>query len=121
MSQIKTFRDLIAWQKSMELTMLVYRDTRSMPEEEKYGLTAQMRRAAVSIPSNIAEGYGRQSRGDYVKHLRIARGSLVELMTQLEIAERLGMVNRARDRLDLTREVDRVLQGLIKSLDNSRS
>ena len=116
MSQIKTFQDLIAWQKSMDLAMLVYRDTRTMPNEEKYGLTTQMRRAAVSVPSNIAEGYGRQSRADYIKYLRIARGSLMELMTQLELAERLGMISRDSGRLDLIKESDRVLQGLIRSL-----
>lgn len=116
MSQIKTFRDLIAWQKSMDLAMLVYRNTRSMPVEEKFGLTVQMRRAAVSVPSNIAEGYGRQSRADYVKYLRIARGSLMELMTQLELVEKLGMINQDPARLSLLEETDRVLQGLIKSL-----
>src|SRR5262245_3618122 len=83
---IQTFRDLIAWQKAMNLAKEIYRLTKAMPASEQFGLTNQMRRAAVSIPSNIAEGYARQSTRDYLKYLRTARGSLAELSTQYELA-----------------------------------
>src|SRR3954468_17242642 len=92
MGEIKTYRDLIAWQKAMELVKTVYRVTVQMPEDERFGLTNQMRRAAVSIPSNIAEGYARQTTADYIKFLKTARGSLSELMTQLQIAFELRMI-----------------------------
>jgi four helix bundle protein len=78
---VKTFRDLVAWQKGMELAKAVYQETKKMPETERFGLTNQMRRSAVSIASNIAEGFGRQSRPDLLKFLRVARGSLNELAT----------------------------------------
>jgi four helix bundle protein len=114
---VRTFRDLIAWQKAMELAKLVYRATQDMPPDERFGLTAQMRRAAVSVPSNIAEGHGRETRPDYLRFLRVARGSLMELQTQLTLAEELGFMNIAPPAIELVREVDRVLQGLIRSLE----
>ena len=89
--KIKTYRDLIAWQRAMELVRLLYQVTARMPESERFGLTNQMRRAAVSIPSNIAEGYARQTTLDYIKFLRTARGSLAELATQVEIAIAIKM------------------------------
>jgi four helix bundle protein len=116
-SKVRTFRDLIAWQKSKELTKIVYTATRRMPEDERFGLTNQMRRAAVSIPSNIAEGHARQSRLDYLKFLRNSRGSLAELMTQVEISWELELMPFHQRLLDLLEEVDRVLQGLIRSLE----
>ncbi|MGE0375522.1 MAG: four helix bundle protein [Planctomycetaceae bacterium] len=79
MSQINSYRDLLVWQKSMLLVKQVYRITLTFPREEVYGLTSQMRRAAVSIPSNIAEGHGRHESKDFVRFLRIAIGSLFEL------------------------------------------
>ena len=117
MGQIKTFRDLIAWQKAMELVRLIYRQTSTMPESEKFGLTNQMRRAAVSIPSNIAEGHARQSRQDYLRFLKIARGSLAELMTQMELATSMSMLPKNEIVSELLAETDRVLQGLIRSLE----
>ena len=114
---VRTFRDLIAWQKGKELAKVVYSATRRMPEDERFGLTNQMRRAAVSIPSNIAEGHGRQSRLDYLKFLRTSRGSLAELMTQAEIARELEMMPFNQSVSDLLAEVDRILQGLIRSLE----
>ena len=117
MAMVRTFRDLIAWQKGKELAKLVYVATRQMPEEERFGLTNQMRRAAVSIPSNIAEGHARQSRADYLKFLRTSRGSLAELMTQCEIAWDLGLMPSHPTLADLLEEEDRVLQGLIRSLE----
>ena len=118
MSTIKTYRDLIAWQKAMKLAEQVYRWSAHFPPDEKYGLTSQMRRAAVSIPSNIAEGYGRQSTVDYVRFLRIARGSLAELSTQIELVVNIGIAEPDDNLHDLVSEEDRVLQGLIRSLDN---
>ncbi len=90
--EIKTFRDLIAWQKSMMLAKETYKATSLMPDTERFGLTAQMRRAAVSIPSNIAEGHGRQSRPDYIRFLKTARGSLMELQTQVLLAQDLDFI-----------------------------
>ncbi len=118
MGEIKTFRDLIAWQKAMELARIVYKMTGQMPESEKFGLTSQMRRAAVPVPSNIAEGYARQSTADYLKYLRIARASLAELMTQVELAVSLKMLAEDPNTNDLLNETDRVLQGLIRSLQH---
>jgi four helix bundle protein len=117
MQKVRTFRDLIAWQKGKELAKAVYDATRRMPDEERFGLTNQMRRAAVSIPSNIAEGHARQSRLDYLKFLRTSRGSLAELMTQLEIAWELNLMPFHRPLADLLEEEDRILQGLIRSLE----
>ena len=119
MGQIRTFRDLIAWQRAMELAQMVYRVTGRMPKDERFGLTDQMRRAAVSVPSNIAEGYARQSTTDYIRYLRVARGSLAELMTQHELATNLNMLCVNQNVLDLLNETDRVLQGLIKSLQRN--
>jgi four helix bundle protein len=86
---MKSYRDLIVWQKSMNLLMLIYKLVLELPENEKYGLTPQIKRSAISIPSNIAEGYGRNYRKDYSRFLQIARGSLFENQTQLEIAVNL--------------------------------
>ena len=82
---MKSYRDLIVWQKSMNMVTLIYKLVLELPENEKYGLTSQIKRSAISIPSNIAEGYGRNYRKDYSRFLQIARGSLFENQTQLEI------------------------------------
>ena len=119
-SKVRTFRDLIAWQKGKELAKMVYVVTRRMPADERFGLTNQMRRAAVSIPSNIAEGHGRQSRPDYLKFLRTARGSLAELMTQAEISWELELMPLHRPMGQLIEEEDRILQGLIRSLEEKQ-
>lgn len=116
--KIKTFRDLIAWQKAMELAKQVYHATARMPDTEKFGLMIQMRRAAVSIPSNIAEGHGRQSLAEYIRFLKIARGSLMELQTQLILAKELNLVQVPQALEELHAETDRVLQGLLRSLEN---
>src|SRR5215216_3360360 len=94
MSEIKSYRDLIVWQKSISLVKGVYVVSQSFPKEEQYGLTNQMRRCAVSIPSNIAEGYGRNSTGDYKRFLQVAVGSLYELQTQIEIAFNLDYISK---------------------------
>ncbi len=114
---VRTFRDLIAWQRAMSLAQLIYRDTAKMPRAELFGLTMQMRRCAVSVPSNIAEGHARQSRLDYLKFLRMARGSLAELETQYELATSMELIQLNPQTHDLLRETDRVLQGLIRALE----
>jgi four helix bundle protein len=83
------YQDLLVWQRSMDLVERVYRLTANFPRSEEWGLTAQMRRAVISVPSNIAEGYGRQATGDYRHHLSIGRGSLLELETQVLLGKRL--------------------------------
>ena len=116
---ITTYRDLDVWQRSMELVEAVYTLARILPDEERFGLCQQIRRSVVSVPSNIAEGYGRKHRGDYVRHLSIANGSLKELETQLIIAVRLGYVDREMTRpgWELAQDVGRMLNRLIASLD----
>src|SRR5690242_16757979 len=89
---VKSYRDLVAWQKAMDLATLIYDVTHGWPREEMYGLTSQIRRAAVSIPSNIAEGQGRASTKEFIHHLSIARGSLLELETQVILSKRLGYI-----------------------------
>lgn len=92
-----------------------------MPDHERFGLTSQMRRAAVSVPSNIAEGFGRQSTVEYLRFLRMARGSLMELQTQLMLAADLGFIGVDAQLVDLIAESDRVLPGLIRSMDRLQS
>lgn len=115
---IRTYRDLVAWQRAMELAEEVYRATAAFPGDEKFGLVSQMRRAAVSIPSNIAEGFGRKRRAEFKRFLEIARGSLFELQTQAELARRLGRLKGEGLKAvrDLTHELDAVLAGLVRSV-----
>jgi len=87
---VQSFRDLQVWQRAMQLSVAIYRLTQGFPREEIYGMSSQMRRSAVSVPSNIAEGYGRNGAGEYRHFLGIARGSNFELQTQLEIVRALG-------------------------------
>jgi four helix bundle protein len=115
---IKSYRELIAWQKAMELVTRIYELTNDFPREEIYGLTSQIRRAAVSIPSNIAEGQGRDSRKEFLHHLSIAYGSLMETETQILIAENLKYLKSKEVNLVLekTAEVGRIINGLSRSL-----
>jgi four helix bundle protein len=92
-SKIKSYRELIIWQKSIQVVTNVYKLTRNFPKEELFGLTSQMRRCAISIPSNIAEGFGRNSQGDFKRFLNIALGSTYELQTQIEISLNLEFLN----------------------------
>jgi four helix bundle protein len=115
---VKDYRQLIVWQRAMDLVESVYRLTTRYPKEELYGLTSQTRRASVSVPSNIAEGQGRQTTADFMHFLAIARGSLKELETQVIIARRLGYVT-AEDEAQLLGKADdvsRLLSGLKRSL-----
>ena len=116
--EIRSYRDLVAWQKARHLVKAVYEATRRFPTEELYGLTQQVRRAAVSVPSNIAEGYGRGSRKDYVRFLQTARGSLYEVDTQMLLAKDLGYLGRAEVEAmqGLIEECSKVLHGLISAL-----
>lgn len=116
---VKSYRDLIAWQRARELVKETYLLTAEFPVGERFGLVSQMDRAAVSIPSNIAEGYGRATTQDYLHFLRIARGSAYELETQLVLAEDLGLCTQAASsKVVVTlQEVIRVLQGLIAALE----
>ncbi|MFO0839062.1 MAG: four helix bundle protein [Phycisphaerae bacterium] len=116
MTQKRTFRDLIVWRKAVALARAVYEHTQQMPKIEQFGLTNQMRRAAVSIASNIAEGNARQTTRDYVHFLMVARGSLAELETQLVIAQELNFITRSDNLTELLREISRMLQALIASL-----
>jgi len=115
---LQSYRDLVAWQKAMELVEEIYRLTRLLPKDELYGLTSQIRRAAVSIPANIAEGYGRLHRKEYINHLSIARGSLMEVETQIELTVRLGYLDREQIRIawSLAQEVGKLLNSLLRSL-----
>ena len=111
------------WNESLVLVDAVYELTRRFPEDERFGLTNQLRRAAVSIPSNIAEGWGRGSRRDYIRFLRTARGSLYEVKTQLIISGRIGVASQASlpPVLSLCEPLRRQLQGLISALERSSS
>ena len=117
---VKTFRDLVAWQKAIVLAKQVYQVTAQLPSSEKFGLISQMRRAAVSIQSNIAEGYGRQSLTEYVRFLKVARGSLMELQTQLILVEELHLTRVPPELSEAQAETDRVLQALIRSLERKQ-
>jgi four helix bundle protein len=117
---VRNYRDLILWQKAMDLVELIYRITLHFPQDELYGLRSQIRRAAVSVPSNIAEGEGRHSAGDFSRFLSIANGSRREVETQTIIAQRLGYITRqdCENVLALASEVGRLRQGLADSLDH---
>jgi four helix bundle protein len=111
----------VVWQKAMDLVEKVYVLTEKFPNEEKFGLTSQMRRAAVSIPANIAEGHGRKYTNAYQNHLSIASGSLMELETLLQVSKRLGLIENEAQNLLLVRtdEVGKMLSGLRTSLGRS--
>jgi four helix bundle protein len=116
---IHSFRDLNVWQKGMDLAVHVYQATAKLPKSEMFGLTSQMRRAAVSMPSNIAEGKAVGGRS-YPRHLKIALGSEAELQTQIELARRLQMLadEEAHDLSEQASEVGRMLAGLYRALPN---
>ncbi len=119
-----SYRNLIVWQKSMQFAKVVYSLVKLIPEIEKYALSDQIRRAVASIPSNIAEGCGRATNRDYAHFLSIARGSLYETMTQLELAQSLGYVGSINDAERLAIEISRMLTSLMKKyipLSNSNS
>ena len=115
---LKSYRDLVVWQKGMDLVVECYRITNLLLKNEIYGLASQIQRAAVSIPANIAEGHGRDHLGDYLHHLSVANGSLMELETHLLLLPRLSYVssNELERAFTLTDEIGKMLSGLSKSL-----
>ena len=116
-----SFRELIVWQRSLQLVKCVYKETSRFPKEEIFGLKLQMRRCAISITSNIAEGYGRQHTAEYVRFLQISRGSLNELITQLEIARSLDYLQDIGEIINRCDEIGRMLNALIRKLSGSTS
>ncbi len=115
---IKDYRDLIVWQRAMDLVEKIYELTRRFPKEELYGLSSQVRKAAVSVPSNIAEGHGRHTTREFLHFLSIASGSLREIETDVLIARRLGYVDQRNESetLSLAAEVSRLGSALVRSL-----
>lgn len=116
------FRDLVVWKKSMQLAIEIYELTKAFPREEVYGLTSQIRRSVVSIPSNIAEGHGRLNPKEFRQFLGIARGSTYEVQTQLELAKSLGLVSEGRitESSKLSQEIGKMIYSLLQSMDRTR-
>ena len=108
-----SYRDLIVWQKSMKLSKEIYLLTKTFPKEEFYGLTSQIRRCAISIPSNIAEGKGRNSDKEFIRFLQVALGSVYELQTQLELSLQLNYIDNIDDLLNLSIEIEKMINTLI--------
>lgn len=116
---MSTFRDLLIWQKAMKFVTEIYQETSDFPNEEKFGLVSQLRRSAISVPSNIAEGYGRNSNGEFRRFLNISMGSLFEVQTQLQIARNLEFIdkNNGDNLFESSREIERMMSSFIRSLD----
>jgi four helix bundle protein len=119
--EIKSYRDLIVWQKSMTLVKKIYEASRQFPDTERYGLSSQIKRASISIPSNIAEGYGRNTTSDYLRFLRMSIGSLYELRTQLEIAWNENFLAKPRYNAccELCDEMERMLVVMVRKIGNA--
>lgn len=117
-AKVASYRDLLVWQKGMDLVAMSYQLSKKLPATETYGLAAQIQRSAVSVPANIAEGHGRRHLGDYLHHLSVANGSLKELETHILIATRLDLLqdNDTESLLSLAEEVGRMLAGLARAL-----
>ena len=120
MSGIQSYRDLIVWQRAMDVAAATYELTRGYPRDELFGLTSQSRRAAASVAANIAEGYGRASKQAYINFLRIAQGSLKELETHIILAERVGVTKPGSTQpvLEQAEEIGRMLKALIGKLQD---
>jgi four helix bundle protein len=120
---LKNFKELNVWQKAYNLCLMIYKITKAFPKEEVYGLVSQLRRVSVSIPSNIAEGYGRNTTADYIRFLYIAYGSICELDTQVQLSGDLGFIDKdaLMNIVDAVAEVERMLKGLISSLEKKHS
>ena len=116
--KMKTYKELIVWQKAINLVSLIYNNTKNFPKEEIYGLTNQIRRASVSIPSNIAEGFGRNSKKEFKWFLNISIASLFEVQTQLEISKNLQFISEENYKIvfDATREIEAMLASLIRKI-----
>lgn len=122
-AKVLSYRDLLLWQRAMALAEICYRITAEFPRDEIYGMTAQIRRAAVSIPANVAEGHGRESTGTFIQSLRVAQGSLKELETHLLITERVGIANSelVQPILSECDEIGRMLRAMIRSLQGKET
>lgn len=120
---LKNYKELKVWQKSYQLCLAIYRETAKFPKEERYSLISQIRRSAISIPSNIAEGYGRNTTADYIRFLYIAYGSTCELETQTMLSGDLNHISndRLEKIMDEVHGVERMLKALIKSLEKKHS
>ena len=120
---LRSFKELKVWKKSYDLCLKAYRITAAFPKDERYGLTSQIKRSAVSIPSNIAEGYGRKTTVDYVRFLYISYGSTCELETQILLAGDLGFIDTGNlgETLRSVKEVERMLKALIRALEQKHS
>jgi four helix bundle protein len=120
---LKNYKELKVWQRSYQLCLEIYGITKSFPREELYGLTSQIRRSVVSVPSNIAEGYGRKTTPDYIRSLYIAYGSSCELETQILLSGDLGYIKdkNMKELLEKIGDVERMLKALIRSLENKHS
>lgn len=116
--QVQSYRDLKVWQKGMDLAVASYEGVKSLPADERFGLVSQVRRAAASVPANIAEGYGRENRGEFIQFLRIAQGSLKELETHLLLAQRIypRIPDEFQPLLPQADELGKMLRALIRSL-----
>ncbi len=114
---VKSYKELIVWQKSIDLVSLIYNISKGFPEDEKFGLTSQIRRASVSVPSNIAEGWGRLSRKNYIHFLRISRGSLFEVETQIIIAKNLKYFDDSKEIDNLIVEISKMLNAMMSKLN----
>ena len=116
---MKTYREFIAWQKSMSFVTNIYKMTQSFPKEESFGLTSQIRRSAISIPSNFAEGFGRKGNKEFLRFINIAIGSLYECQTQLEISKNIGYLNadEFETSFNQSKEIEALLRGLAKTLN----
>ena len=119
MEKLKSYKDLQAWKISMDFVILIYKSTSKFPSDELYGLTNQIRRCAVSIPSNLAEGSGRKNTKEYIHFLYISNCSLSELETQLEISHKLGYIKDIEYLNDKMRYIRSMLVGLIHSLERT--
>ena len=116
--KVRNYRDLAVWQRGMDIALAVYQATKEFPDDERFGIISQLRRAATSVPANIAEGHGRSSTKDYLRHISIAIGSLAETATFIELAGRLnyGSIDELRRIFELITEERRMLRTLQKSL-----
>jgi len=117
MAKLNSYKELIVWQKAVKLTTDVYQLSAELPSQERFGLESQIKRSAVSVPSNIAEGWGRQSRKSYLQFLRISRGSLCELETQLYVAKELNLLTDIRLLDEQIGEISRMLNSIITKLE----
>lgn len=118
---VRSYRELVAWQKAIELVAIIYSLTKAFPHQEQYRLVDQLTRAAVSIPSNIAEGFGRATPKDFARFLAQARGSLYEVETQLIIAQKLGFVSDISIELSKMSELGKIINGLMHKLTPKNS